>query len=140
MPTFDTTRIDDSHSKLTLGFASTDQEQEYLRIFPREMPATHRLAYRWIEQSKGPARLTIWPESSVEMPGTVTNAKWTVQLDSLTQSPEIDSARIAELEKLSPDDLLTKAAENGIPTKDGKGKNKSRAALIAAIAHKADKP
>lgn len=121
---------DPEHDAAEFRMQSVGERDEWAKVFPLELPSTHRLEYSW-HPTRGAApvndasamvlRLRVVPKD-VEEPANL--------------PPSLEAHRAAvrkELEKLSKADLITRAAELGVTLTDTQTKPVMVAALLEKL-------
>jgi hypothetical protein len=116
---------DPCHDRYRMRMAGTSERDRYMRCFPDPLPSTHRMVYRWEQTKDG-----IYLIQGVE-PIAAIEAKAAQRPVDLHKDPR-EKLRV-ELQTISDrNELLTKAAENGVETTP----KMSKSQIIAAIVDK----
>jgi hypothetical protein len=127
---------DDQHDVAEFQMQSASERDEWSRVFPLDLPATHRLAHAW--HAPGVAAPTTGPDGMVLRLRVVPRAELAGETvdgagegaDGRPAPPRTADALRRELERLSKADLVTRAAEVGLALAEPQTKPVMVAALL----------
>jgi hypothetical protein len=125
-------KINQSFDRILFRMAGPGERDEWMRAFPWPIPSGYRMAHRWEERKDGDWLIC---DPTLGLPSAAEQQAAGADQTQPTDNSEYRTLS-AKLDKLSEVDLLTKAGENGVATKDERGKKLTKAALVAALAMK----
>lgn len=131
---------DESHDMMTFTTQGEREFQEWARVFPDDLPSTHELRHRWVDNDRGQRvlQVRVFPRGAAGLrPHDEANGPLVVDAPGGKVDPAALEARRKELAERKKEDLQTLGAELGLDLADSLTKAQMVALILEAEAEPA---